>query len=67
MKLKFIVALLLILFVNSFAFSKENCKCIKSEMGCNNGSGKSVSANKETVADNDDIEISPLKLLLFQI
>jgi hypothetical protein len=67
MKLKFLIALLLILFVSTFAFSKENIKCIKTEIDCNNGSSKNVSAVKEAVADNDDIELSPLSLLLFQI
>lgn len=66
MKLKFLIAVLVAFFANSFAFSKENIKCIKSEIVCNNGSGKCVSDNK-VVADIDDAGTSLLKLLLFQI
>ena len=63
--MKLLIAMMIALFANTFAFSKENIKCIKTEIGCNNGCIKNVSAEK--VADNDDLEMSPLKLLLFEI
>jgi hypothetical protein len=67
MKLKFLITLLLVLAIGTFASSEECSKDAKNKITCNKDGGANVSAVKEVVTITDDSELSPLSLLIFQI
>lgn len=64
MKLKFFLAIILVLGINTFGSSEECPSRLRNENACNKKDNINVSADKQLFSAKSEFELSPLVLLL---
>jgi hypothetical protein len=67
MKRKCLYLLICVFCMSAFASSEECTKREKGNMPCNNEHAKSVTGEEKLISDTDVFELTPVRLLLFDI